>query len=75
MNLICFNRKKENLTIINDKIINNFNIYNRSFSLKAIICSPFSGHYSGIITNLENDVDLLKKGKNYLYNDLKNIII
>ena len=37
LNLICFNRMKENLTIIKDKIINNFNIYNRSFSLKVII--------------------------------------
>ena len=53
LNLICFNRMKENLTIIKDKIINNFNIYNRSFSLKVIIWSPFSGHYLGIITNLE----------------------
>ena len=63
---------KDNIKIIKDKIVEKFSVYNFRFSLKAIICSPFSGHYCGILINLEKDENLLKKGKNYFYDDLKN---
>ena len=72
LNLICFNRMKDNIKIIKDKIVETFSVYKFKFSLKAIICLPFSGHYSGIVTNLEKDKNPLKKGKNYIYDDLKN---
>ena len=55
LNLICFNRMKDNIKIIKDKIVEKFSVYNFNFSLKAIICSPFSRHYCGILINLEKD--------------------
>ena len=72
LNLICFNRMKDNIQLIKEKIVENFSVYNYKFSLKAIICSPFSGHYCGMLINLEQDENPLKKGKNYFYDDLKN---
>lgn len=63
---------KDNINIIKDKIVETFSVYKFKFSLKAIICLPFSGHYIGILTNLEKDENPLKKGKNYFYDDLKN---
>ena len=58
---------KDNIKIIKDKIVETFSVYQFKFSLKAIICLPFSGHYCGILTNLEKDENPLKKGKNYIY--------
>jgi len=63
---------KDNIEIIKDKIVEAFSVYKFKFSLKGIISSPFSGHYCGILTNLEKDENPLKKGKNYIYDDLKN---
>ena len=63
---------KDNIDIIKNKIVDKFSVYNYTFTLKSIICSPFSGHYSGFLINLEKDETNLKKGKNYFYDDLLN---
>ena len=75
LNLICFNRMKDNIKIIKDKIVAKFSVYNFKFSLKAIICSPFSGHYCEILINLEKDENILKKKKIIFMTIWRTIII
>ena len=71
-NLLAFNRLKDNLNVIKNMILDNIMINNNSYSLIGIVCSPYSGHYNGIIINMNEDVNLLKKATNYFYDSQKN---
>ena len=50
----------------------NILIYNTSYNLIGIVCTPYSGHYNGIIINMKEDINLLKKNTNYFYDSQKN---
>ena len=52
LNLLNHKRLKSNSLYIKNMIIKNFNIYNFNYTLRAIICSPFSGHYTGLLCDL-----------------------
>ena len=71
-NLLAFNRLKDNLNVIKNMILDNFMINNNSYCLIGIVCSPYSGHYNELIINMNEDVNLLKKSKNYFYDSQKN---
>ena len=50
--------------ITEDKIINN-----REYKLIGIVTTPTNDHYTCLICNLDNDIQNLKKGNNYYYDD------
>ena len=58
--IISLNIRKNKEVIIN-KICNEFCFLNKKFILSAIICCPFSGHYTGMIINMSKDFKSLKK--------------
>ena len=72
LNLLSFNRLKNNIELIKNLIINEFTVYNTKYVIKGIICCPFSWHYNGILINLDEDFHLLKKTGNYFYDDRLN---
>ena len=72
LNLISFNRLKNNIELIKNLIVDNFIVYDIKYVLKGIICCPFSGHYNGLIINMEDDSHLLKQKSNYFYDDTLN---
>ena len=72
MNILSFDRLKNNIEIIKTLSVNEFTIYNSNYSLKALVCCPFAGHYNGFIINLFQDCYLLKKNFNYFYDDKLN---
>ena len=61
MNILSFDRLKNNIEIIKTLSVNEFTIYNSNYSLKALVYFPFAGHYNGFIINLFQDCYLLKK--------------
>ena len=74
-NLLSFNRLENNLDLIKNLILENILIYNTSYNLIGIVCTPYSGHYNGIIINMKEDINLLKKNTNYFYDSQKMIIL
>ena len=72
MNIISYNRLKNNIEIIKRLCANEFTIYNSNYSLKGLACCPYAGHYNGLIINLFEDCYLLKKNYNYFYDDMLN---
>ena len=52
LNLISFNRLKNNIELIKNLIVDNFIVYDIKYVLKGIICCPFSGHYNGLLINM-----------------------
>ena len=72
MNLLCYNRMEENINLILEKILEKITVYNTNYFLKAVICSPFSGHFSGLIINLEDNYKNLEPNNNYYYDDYIN---
>lgn len=71
-NLLSFNRLKDNLDLIKNLILENILIYNTSYNLIGIVSTPYSGHYNGIIINMKDDINLLKKNSNYFCDGQKN---
>ena len=63
---------EDNLTIILEKIIQKFIVYNLNYYIKGIACLPFSGHFSGIIVDLDYEYKNSEKTNNYYYDDSKN---
>ena len=47
-------------------------VFNTKYSLRGLICCPFSGHYSALIIKLFEDFHVLRKNKNYFYDDRLN---
>ena len=72
LNLISFNRLKNNIELIKNLIVDNFIVYDIKYVLKGIICYPFSGHYNGLIINMADDSHLLKQKYNYFCDDTLN---
>ena len=72
INFLCYKRMEDNLSIILEKIVQKFTVYNLNYYLKGIVCSPFSGHFSGMIIDLDYEYKNLQKTNNYYYDDLKN---
>jgi hypothetical protein len=48
MNILSFDRLKNNIDIIKTLSVNEFTIYNSNYSLKALVCCPFAGHYKWV---------------------------
>ena len=71
-NFLAFNRLKNNLDLIKNLILDKIVINNINYILKGIVSTPYAGHYNGIITDLNEDIYLLKKGKYYFYDGQKN---
>ena len=72
MNNIIFDRIKENLLDILNIIDDEFNVYYKVYILRGIIYTPFSGHYTAPLVNLNDNYYLLNKASNYFYDDTKN---
>ena len=72
LNLLSFNREKKNLLTIKSIIKEEFEVFNTKYLLRGLICCPFSGHYTGLIIKLFEDFHVLKKNKNYFYDDRLN---
>ena len=53
--------------MIKNLIKENIKINNILYELVGIVCSPYSGHFNGIIINLKEDLHLLNKHKSYFY--------
>ena len=71
-NLLAYNRLKHNLNLIKNLILDKITINNNIYVLKGLVSTPYSGHYNGIITDLNEDIYPLKKGKYYFYDGQKN---
>ena len=71
-NLLAFDRLKNNLGLIKSLIKESININNILYKLLAIVCSPYAGHFNGIIIDLKEDYHLLEKNKSYFYDGQKN---
>ena len=72
INLLSFNREKNNLSTIKSIIKEEFEVFNTKYLLRGLICCPFAGHYNGLIINLLEDFHVLKKNNNYFYDDRLN---
>ena len=48
MNILSFDRLKNNIDIIKTLSVNEFTIYNSNYSLKALVCCHFVGHYKWV---------------------------
>ena len=71
-NNIIWNKINQKIDNIINVITEDFIIYNVKYNLKGFICSPFPGHYSGLLFNLKEEIYLLEKGFTYYYDDLNN---
>ena len=72
LNIISFQRLKDNIDIIKNMIEESVNVNNVNYKLDGIIICPYSGHYTAFIINLISDSHLFKKNYNYFYNDEAN---
>ena len=72
LNLLSFNREKNNLSTIKSIIKEEFEIFNTKYLIRGLIYCPFHSHYNGLIINLLEDFHVLKKNKNYFYDDRLN---
>ena len=71
LNLLSYNRLKENWNIIKDIILDEFQFNNSSYKLGDISKSLFSGHYYVFIISLL-DIHLLRNNHNYFDDYLGN---
>jgi len=60
--------------LIKNLIKENIKINNILYELVGIVCSPYSGHFNGIIINLKEDLHLLNKHKSYFYHGQKIVM-
>ena len=72
LNSLSFNRAKSNLLTIKSIIKEEFEVFNTKYLLRGLICCPYAGHYNGFIIKLFEDFHVLKKNKNYFYDDRLN---
>ena len=72
LNSLSFNREKKNLLTIKRILKEEIEVFNTKYLLRGLICCPFSGHYSALIIKLFEDFHVLKKNKNYFYDDRLN---
>ncbi len=66
-----YNNLKLNLDSIKKFIVDDFYVFNNKFELRAIICMPYSNHYSCLIIKNSKEVQNLKLGANYYYDSQK----
>ena len=66
-NILAFNRLKDNKDLIINLIKDSLFLYNTKYELAGIVCTPYSGRYSGLIINMKEDCLLLKKNLNYYF--------
>ncbi len=66
-----YNNLKVNIELIKNFIKEDFYVFNDKFSLKAIICMPYSNHYSCFIIKSNKNVDYIKLGCSYYYDSQK----
>ena len=72
INSLIWDKINSKIETILNILVDEFIVYNIKYSLKGIICSPFSGHYSGLLYKLQNNLFLLEKGFNFYYDDYTN---
>ena len=63
-----YNNLKLNLVSIKNFIADDFYEFNNKFELRAILCMPYSNHYSCLIIKNTKEVKNIKLGANYYYN-------
>ena len=62
-----YNNLKLNLDAIKKFIVDDFYIFNNKYELRAIICMPYSNHYSCLIIKNNKEVKYIKLGATYYY--------
>ena len=71
-NILAFNRLKASKDLIINLIKGSIFLYKTKYELAGIVCTPYSGHYSGLIINMKEDSHLLKKNLNYYFDSQLN---
>ena len=66
-----YNNLKLNLDLIKNFIEDDFYLFNNKYELRAIICMPYSNHYSCLIIKNTKEVKNIKLGATYYYDSQK----